>query len=75
MKYEIGVMISKIELEADNIDEAQCIWMVYFQTNAPIAVYNSTEKSSVSFAHKIEKVEKILNEIWKKKNKKNIFYN
>lgn len=63
-------MSSKIELEADNIDEAKCMAMVYFHTNAPIAVYNSTEESSLSFPYQIEKVENILDAIPKKKIKK-----
>jgi len=53
-------MSSKIELEADNIDAAKSIAMIYYQSNAPIAVYNSEEESYLNFPYNVESVEKIL---------------
>lgn len=62
-------MSSKIELEADNIDDAKAISMIYYQSNAPIAVYNSEEKSSLNFPYNVEKVEKILDTLGTEKIK------
>jgi hypothetical protein len=53
-------MSSKIEIEADNIDQAICVSMLYFNTTAPIAVYNTKEKNTLSFPYSSAEVDKIL---------------
>ena len=59
-------MSNVIEIEAEDIDEAICVSMLYFQTQAPIAVYDTEEKASLSFPYNVEKVDEILSNIWER---------
>lgn len=59
-------MSSLIELEADTKDEAICVSMLYFQSNAPIAVYDCEEESTLTFPYQAEKIDKILSWMWEK---------
>lgn len=66
MKYKLWVMSSVIELEADDIDEAKVIAMVYYKSNAPIAVYNTKEEAKINFPYNTNQVMEKLQSIWKR---------
>lgn len=60
MKYKCWIMSSVITIEADNIDEAICVSLIYFQSQAPVAVYDTEEKNKIKFPYKSDEVDKIL---------------
>lgn len=70
MKYKTWIMSNVIELEADNINQAICLSVLYFQTNAPIAVYDTEEKSTLKFPYNSDEVDNILKWLWTEKLKK-----
>jgi len=59
-------MSSVIELQADSKDEAICISMLYFNSQAPIPVYDCDELSNLKFPYDSDEVDKVLSWMWKK---------
>lgn len=43
MKFEFGVMSSKYELECDDLDSAKVAMVLFYNSNAPIAIYSPKE--------------------------------
>lgn len=64
--YNTGIMSSKIELLADSKDEAIAVSILYYMSNAPIAVYDCDEESTLSFPYNPLEVDKILWWMWDK---------
>lgn len=64
--YNTGIMSAKIELLADSKDEAIAVSILYFMNNAPIAVYDCDEESTLSFPYSPLEIDKILWWMWDK---------
>ncbi len=64
--YKTWIMSSTIELLADSKDEAISVSMLYFNSHAPIAVYDCEEKSTLNFPYNAWDVNKILSWMWER---------
>ena len=53
-------MSSVIELEADNADEATAISLLWFHSQAPIALYDTEERSTLKFPYDSKQVADVL---------------
>lgn len=65
-QYKTWIMSSVIELQADSKDEAMSVSMLYYTSNAPIAVYDCEEIWTLSFPYNTDEVDKILWWMWER---------
>lgn len=64
--YKTWIMSSLIEIDADSKDEAICVSMLYFRSQAPIAVYDCDEVSNLKFPYDASEVDKVLWWMWER---------
>lgn len=53
-------MSSRITLEAQNVDQAVAVSLLYFMTNAPIAVFVTDSSPKLLYPYDSAEVEKVL---------------